>query len=560
MRMRPVQKQLPFLPEDGKVVNEMMLRISLNPARKHVLYHCVSASPFIAGEMPFLDKIGMASTTVSYGKFKSACLRLGAKSPLHHYWLLLDVFQNYWFAGQEITTSPIDMTSVHDDCSSLPRVTPLMTLFRNSLSWMLCHPDDLHFDCGILRASLDFQSILLPAQKLCKNHGIDFDAVVPPFAREGLRRICEEVTHRVNDVAVLPAIAFQLTSALEARVSLYRLLAMHPEIMNEPIEQPVFILGLNRTGTTFLHRMLEASGLFQAPHVEDQTNLPSAEELCQPGALTEKERISFLDCNLQEDSDQFAGIHDISTGIAEEDMCAHAHCFASSMYDILYDLPEYRRWLEQQNLDEVYVEHKRWMQFISWSRRRANKPLLRWCFKMPWHVRSLSSLFKAYPDALLVHTHRDPEKVAGSFCSLVEGQRERFVEVDRTKLGLEQVESIENTLALAMQFRADHPELKNRWLDVQFMDLMTSPKRVAARVVAHAGLPINKQATNLVSDYVEESIRRRGSMKLHKYDIQDYGIKPSAFDTNVFREYKSDWLEAPVTISRCFSVLSCWQR
>ena len=56
-------------------------------------------------------------------------------------------------------------------------------------------------------------------------------------------------------------------------------------------------------------------------------------------------------------------------------------------------------------LFEVYGEHRRWMQFIAWSRRRATGTAARrWVFKLPWHVRSLPALLKVYPDAVLVHT------------------------------------------------------------------------------------------------------------------------------------------------------------
>ena len=122
--------------------------------------------------------------------------------------------------------------------------------------------------------------------------------------------------------------------------------------------------------------------------------------------------------------------------MAEEDMCAHSHCFASLEYDVMYGLPKYAMWLNQQPLDLVYAEHKLWMQMTAWVRKRAGQPTARWCFKLPWHVRSLDMLVKTYPDALIVHTHRSVADVAGSWCSLVEHQRERHVvEIDRTKLG-----------------------------------------------------------------------------------------------------------------------------
>ena len=108
----------------------------------------------------------------------------------------------------------------------------------------------------------------------------------------------------------------------------------------------------------------------------------------------------------------------MGVGLAEEDMCAHSHAFASLEYDIVYDLPKYRAWLDERDLRDVYREHRLWMQMTAWCRRRAGKPAERWCFKLPWHVRSLSTLLETYPDALIVHTHRPVKEVTGSRRSL----------------------------------------------------------------------------------------------------------------------------------------------
>jgi hypothetical protein len=85
-----------------------------------------------------------------------------------------------------------------------------------------------------------------------------------------------------------------LASRLETRVHLHHLFDMHPEILSEPIIAPMFILGMNRTGTTLIHRMIEASGHFDAPHIEEQGMLPRAELLVQPDPEFTQKRIEFM--------------------------------------------------------------------------------------------------------------------------------------------------------------------------------------------------------------------------------------------------------------------------
>ena len=134
---------------------------------------------------------------------------------------------------------------------------------------------------------------------------MDFETVVPPLVREGLQRICSGV---------------HAPTARE--VHLHRLLDMHPEIEDEPIKNPVFVLGLNCTGTTFLHRLLEASVCFEAPHMEKQQLLPAAEQMANPKADAENERLEFFDNFLGFLKSSTRGIHEIQLGVAEEDMCA----------------------------------------------------------------------------------------------------------------------------------------------------------------------------------------------------------------------------------------------
>jgi hypothetical protein len=136
---------------------------------------------------------------------------------------------------------------------------------------------------------------------------------------------------------------------------------MYPEIEDEQIRSPVFILGLNRTGTTFLHRILEASGSFGAPHAEDQSFLPKAEQIANPDAEAARQRLVAIRDMLNEIVTRpLEGIHEVELGVAEEDLCAHSVAFASLEYDIMFHLPRYREWLNAQSFDDVYAEHRKW--------------------------------------------------------------------------------------------------------------------------------------------------------------------------------------------------------
>lgn len=537
MQIRTTPGHPTILLEDAKVCNDIMLRVSLNPARRNQVFHCSIPSPIMPSDLSVLDKIGLPCTTVTYESFKRRCQQQREKSPLHRYWFLLDHFRPYWIKHERVPLElDIDTSTVEEDCHPLPEAPNAIDVLCSSWGWMIRNQSVFPFDVRLLKLSVDFDTTMNSVRKLIEENDISVEAVIPPNVAEGLRRICREL--KVPD-AQHPAVAFDLTSKLENRVRLYRILQAYPEIENEPILEPVFILGLDLTGTTFLHRMLEASGCLEAPHLEDQWFIPKVEQIDDPHSRSKT--LEFIQSMLGQARRSMEGKHERAPDVGEEDICAHCTSFASLQYDVLYDLPQYANWVNDQPMDEVYIEHRRWMQYISWSRRRRTgcKADQRWCFKMPWHARSLPALLKVYPDALLICTHRDPEEVAGSWFSFVEAQRRRvFDQVNREMLGKVQVETLGSTIFRAMDFRSQNPQWEGRWLDVQFTDTITAPVDVACRVLSHAGITVSSETKKRVGEFVMESLKQREKATTHETDIRDYGVDPKIFESGIFSAYR----------------------
>jgi len=493
--------------EDAYVCNEIMLRISMNPERHHTFYHCTVPSSPVPSDCTLLDMLGLPCRRTDYKIFKAKCRELGEDSPLRLYWPLLDHYSEYWFTT---TASPpnflIDNTTIRQDCHPLPNSPNLIAMWRASLDWCFANPESfLPVDVNLMHASLDIDTIIRPARELCDKYGLNYDKVMPAQFIDGLQRLCEEIgnAHLIQSSA-RHSIAFLLTSRVESRVHLHRLLQKYPEIVDEPIEKPVFILGLNGTGSTFLHHMIEASGKFATVRLEEQGLLATAEELAIPGKDLSQRSVLLKSLINDGELGALEGIREVGLHTIE-DMCAHSHSFMSLEYDVMLDLPLYRLWLDSQCFDDVYQEHRTWMQFISWARRRSGEESRRWCFKSPWHARSLPSLLKSYPDAILVHTHRELEQVVSSWCSLVDRQRQRFYsEVDRAKLGADQLGVLTKTLASSMKFRGDNPQLQDRWLDVTFSSVKDT---VANQVIAHAGMEIDDVSTRRIVEYAQQARR-----------------------------------------------------
>jgi hypothetical protein len=472
--------------------------------------------------------LGFNCKVVNYTTFKEECQKLGDENPLKNYWVLMDLFYPYWYEGAETRAevAPIDVSTLTEDChGQLPAEVDALQMFEASIRWVQDHPVQWPFPSNHgLGYKVTMESIMAPAYELCKKYGIPLCEAIPDYTIEGIKRICDEMRLPFYRA---PRMAMTMTSRLEGRIHLHNLLKAFPEIKNEVIDKPVFILGLNRTGCTFLHHMCVASDHFQAPFVEDQVYPPPAEEIDNP-KFSKAERIKVADQFFREFVKPFAHNHAFSVGVPEEDMMALTHAFASLEYDIAHDLPKYREWLNNSDQSNVYKEHKEWMQYIQWSRKRDGHPDAnkRWCLKLPWHARSLGCLIRTYPDAKLIHTHRELESVAGSWCSLVEHLRvDGFnYKVDRAMLGKSQLEFMIGTLKASSTFRKEHPEFKEKFLDVWLSKLVAFPGMTAKSVLMHAQAPTDDVTMKKVDEFMKEANEKRKEMKVHEYNISDYDL------------------------------------
>ena len=84
-----------------------------------------------------------------------------------------------------------------------------------------------------------------------------------------------------------------------------------------------------------------------------------ANKMAHPNEEEEMSLVQFIQDSLATWIESFEGIHETGTGVPEEDMFAHGHSFLSLEYDLQFDLPKYRQWVDNKPLDEVYAEHKK---------------------------------------------------------------------------------------------------------------------------------------------------------------------------------------------------------
>lgn len=309
----------------------------------------------------------------------------------------------------------------------------------------------------------------------------------------------------------------EVKSALVGRLLTQAQFTARPEHTDVRIERPIFVMGLPRTGTTALHRLLHADPMAQGLELW-LTQYP------QPRPPRETWESDPIFTAMQEafaahhvESPEFMGIHYMDATSVEECWRLLRQTGKSNSYESLANVPLYSEWLADQDWTDAYARHKQNLQLIG-----LNDPEKRWVLKNPSHLSALDALMTVYPDALIVHTHRDPVTCIASSCSLsaetTAGHSTTYVGdvIGRTQLDL-----------WSRAFHAFHDARpaydQDQFIDVAFSDLVKDPMGVTRRIHEQFDLAWTPAVQSAIEEIDRES-RKGGKRPSHRYDLADYGL------------------------------------
>ena len=220
-----------------------------------------------------------------------------------------------------------------------------------------------------------------------------------------------------------------------------------------------FIVGINRTGTTLLHRLLSRDPQVWALRRYELTEpvLPSGEYATVAGTADDPRRAYAEELlGATNVADTLAGLHRTDIDEPEEDLWILWLTFSTWLFATAHHVPAYGRWLAEAGSRNAYDHHRRVMQHFTWQRRQREPDGQRsWLLKMPFHLMELEALLQTYPDAVFIQTHREPVEIMGSWNSIMERIRSFTTEPrPPNEFGAEQLAFMSGMLNGAMQFRA----------------------------------------------------------------------------------------------------------
>jgi hypothetical protein len=312
-----------------------------------------------------------------------------------------------------------------------------------------------------------------------------------------------------------------------------------PEIADEDLGDPLVIVGLPRTGTTMLYRMLAAAPGFAVPlHYEAASVSPAFnwnfDRAADPRVGVAETRIAGMLAAVPE----IASIYPYEALAPEEDIYLYGASFVSTSMQSVARVPSYERWFDTADKAPAYRYLIRALKLLQWQRKRSGAHhATRWLLKTPDHIHSLDALLQAFPGAKIIQTHRDPVDTIPSISSFIRAlHRLSAATVDSEGLGREWCRMFARSMNHAVEVRAAHPD---HFLDILYADTVADPRGVAERVFAFLGEGLDDDAWAEMGKWRDAN--QREARPSHHYTLEEFGLSP-AHVKHAFADYRQSFL------------------
>ena len=319
-----------------------------------------------------------------------------------------------------------------------------------------------------------------------------------------------------------------IVHSLRMRLRAQEWIRRHPEILDERIAAPVVVVGMMRSGTTLLQRLLAADPRFACAYgwevVEVAPRLENDFTGVDPRIAISETRES----KSRELAPDLFAIHPMYAREAEEEIVFLADAFLSHVPESGAHLPAYRSWLDGQDFGPAYEYLHRMLQFLQWQKRRRGLAPQRWVLKSPAHLGYLDLLRARFGDLHIVHMHRDPRTTIASGASLNATLHAMHADaVDLNRVGAQWLQRMGWTNDRAMAACDGWKDDGTVVTDIGFVDAVGDPIGQVSRVYDAIGLPLTADAEDAMRRWLRDRPREGARPP---YGLENYGLLPEQVD------------------------------
>ncbi|HLZ96678.1 MAG TPA: sulfotransferase [Steroidobacteraceae bacterium] len=326
----------------------------------------------------------------------------------------------------------------------------------------------------------------------------------------------------LNELGLRRAVR-RLSDTMDSRLRRVADRKRHPAIAAEKIIAPIFVSGLPRSGTTFLHTLLSQDPVNRSPATWEimYPSPPPGEE-----DFTEDPRIAAAAAAMEFEgfmAPDLQAIHPFDARRPEECNFLWEHSFLTPNYMAWWNVPSYTKLLYSVDFLPVYEEEREFLQHLQWHVRRD-----RWVLKSPAHMAWLGELFTVFPDACVIQCHRDPAKIVPSLAKNLAVWRKTFSdEVPSGGFGMLELQAA--GLKRVSAFRAD-PRFKDRFADAHYLDVQRDPIGAVRRLYRQFGIDWSESRAGGLRAWLEANREDHAQGPRHTYSLEQFDLDLAKID------------------------------
>lgn len=302
-------------------------------------------------------------------------------------------------------------------------------------------------------------------------------------------------------------------------------LKKHPEILEEDVSDPIIVIGLARSGTTKLQKMLSAPDNVHKVYFWRTWN-PSRFPNAVPGKPDP--RIAAADFSQLNSADNpiIDAAHHMESQEVEEEWILYMHTFEEWALTQTLPIPSFFDWVMPRPSIGSFRHVKVMMQYLQWQDGgKRDQP---WIMKSVGYIANLDSLLECYPDATLVHAHRDPRDTIPSFAKFLSGVWSLYAEnVDPHFVGAETQRTWQIAVERYLEAR-DRLKLDERILDVGYDQIRSDPMSIIRKIYARSPHRLTAEAEQKMADW--HNTNEQGRYGKHEYTLKELGLSDDGID------------------------------
>lgn len=289
-----------------------------------------------------------------------------------------------------------------------------------------------------------------------------------------------------------------------------------PAMGEEQVVAPVVVTGPARSGTSILQELLAQDPQLRCPLAWEMAHpLPGVDGDAGPRAWARAEFDLWGDVQ-----PEFLAVHELDASLPEECLWLCAPEFDMGFWATCTDIPSWFGFRARTDPAPVYRMHRTMLQTLQRVRPAAART---WALKSPVHLGRLPALFAEYPDARVIHTHRDPVKTIPSSASAVHaGRWVRSDGIEPKAIGASVGMGLQMTLNGVAAARAAGQLPEAQFADLHYLDLLRDPVAAVRGVYERFDLPFGEDTAARILDYL--AARPQHKHGTHRYRAEDFGL------------------------------------